>query len=163
MSVRDRADAETLFRASEIFEELGDVRSAFKCVAIGAASNHGSSQAKLGYMYSAGIGTKKDLRQAAYWYGRAYRNGQSVAAFNLAMDKKDQGDRRSAIAWFRKAAAQNYGDAFVELAKLYSQRGAMRPQAIKLLQRALRLGPDDIFDSSRQEAEALLKDMNKAD
>ncbi|HEV8334623.1 MAG TPA: hypothetical protein VGQ22_24590 [Steroidobacteraceae bacterium] len=118
MSVRDRTDAETLFRASEIFEELGDVRSAFKCIAIGAAGNHGPSQTKFGYMHSAGIGTKKNRRQAAYWYGKAYRNGQTVATFNLGMDKKDEGNRGAAIAWFRKAAARKYGDAFVELAKL---------------------------------------------
>lgn len=163
MSFPNRPDAETLFRASEIFEEVGDARSAFKCVTIGAAYNHGPSQTKLGYMYAAGIGTKKDLKQAAYWYGRAFRNGQAVAAFNLAMDKRDQGDRKSAIAWFRKAVAKNYGDAFVELAKLYSERRATRRQAVDLLQRSLRMDAENIFDSSREEAEALLEELRKVE
>lgn len=157
MSFPSRPDADTLFRASEILEDLGDKRSAFKCVEAGATCKHGPSQTKLGYMYAGGIGTKKDLKQAEYWYATAYRNGQAVAAFNLGMDKRDQGDRRSAIAWFRKAAAKNYGDAFVELAKLYSDRARTRRQAVDLLQRAVRLDSEHIFDSSRHEAEALLK------
>jgi len=159
MSATDHADAGTLLRASEILEEFGDERSAFKCVAIGAERNHGLSQLKLGYMYASGIGTKKDLKRAARWYASAYRNGLPVAAFNLAMDKKDQGDRRSAIAWFRKAIAQNYGDAFVALAALYKERSATKRQAVDLLKRALRLSRDHMSDESRHEAEALLRDL----
>jgi tetratricopeptide (TPR) repeat protein len=157
----DRAGAETLFRASEILEDHNDVRGAFRCVAIAAASSHGFSQIKLGYMYALGIGTKKDLKRAAHWYRLAYRNGHPIAAFNLAMDRKDQGDRKSAIVWFRKAVAQNYGDAFVALAKLYTERNATRRQALALLKRALRLSMEDISDDSREEAQALLRNMSK--
>lgn len=157
----DRADAETLFRASEILEDHNDARSAFRCVAIAAGSNHGFSQVKLGYMYALGIGTKKDLKRAAYWYRMAYRNGHPIAAFNLAMDRKDQGDRRSAIAWFRKAVAQNYGDAFVALGKLYTERNATRRQGVDFLKRALRLSREDISDDSRKEVQALLRSMSE--
>ena len=149
------ANAETLFRASEILEEAGDVRSAFRCVAVGAGMNHAFSQTKLADMYASGAGTKKDLKAAAYWYVKAYRNGDRLAAFNLAIDKRDQGDRRAAIAWFRKAAAQDYGRAFVELAKLYKERSAGKRQVMELLKQALEC---EISVELREEVEALLRE-----
>lgn len=162
MSDSNQSDAETLFRASEIFEELGDKRTAFKCVSIGAKLGHPLCQLQVGNMYVSGAGTKKDFRLAAYWYRKAYRNGYATGAFNLALHNMQQGERRSAITWFRKAVEHNHGEAFVELAKLYKELGATKRRAVSLLQRALRLTRYDITDDAREEAETLLGELTRS-
>lgn len=119
MAAIGEAKAETLFRAAEIFEELGDLRTAFQCLSVAAGLGHSGSQIQLGNMYASGRGTKRDLGLAAKWYRKAFRGGDAGGAFNLEIDRRISGDRRSAISWFRKAAAQNHGGAMIELAKLY--------------------------------------------
>lgn len=156
MDAIDASNAETLFRAAEIFEELGDQRTAFKCLSVAAGLGHDSSQLQLGNVYASGRGTRKNLKLAAKWYRKAYRGGNVSGAFNLAIDKRDRGDRKAAIGWFRRAAAQNHGGAMIELAKLYRDSGAAR-NAADLLQRALLLSRDDIDDNERKEARALLR------
>jgi TPR repeat protein len=152
----NQANAETLFRAAEIFEELGDLRAAFRCLSVAAGLGHSGSQIQLGNMYASGRGTKKDLKLATKWYLRAFRGGDASAAFNLAIDRRNSGDRKAAISWFRKAAARNHGGAIVELAKLYMEGNATRKHVADLLERALHLGSDDISDNEREEARSLL-------
>lgn len=74
MEAKDPSNAETLFRAAEIFEELGDLRTTFKCLSVAAALGHSSSQVRLGNMYASGR-TRKNLQLAAKWYRKAFRSG----------------------------------------------------------------------------------------
>lgn len=115
---------------------------------VAAGLGHGSSQRQLGNMYASGRGTRKNLELAAKWYREAFRGGNVSGAFNLAIDKRDSGDRKAAIVWFRRAAARNHGGAMIELAKLYRDSGAAR-NAADLLQRALLLSCDNIDENEK--------------
>lgn len=153
-------DAERMFLEAERAEEKGDFRKAFELLLECAQSGHAGSQLNLGNFYAWGQGVRRDLKKAAYWYKRAYRSGYDIGAFNLAIDRRNQGDVRSAVIWFKKAVAMNSGEACVELAKIYKTRKDRRA-AVGLLKRAVRLNRDHISDAVKEEAESLLKQMEK--
>jgi TPR repeat protein len=152
---------ETLFGVAERLEEAGDFRKAFDCLWAAAQLGHVGSQVNLGNFYAWGRGAKRDLRKAAFWYKKAYKNGESVGAHNLAIDRRNQGNTRSAVLWFKKAISMHNGEAYVALAKMYrAQRGGQRA-AEDLLRRALRLGRDDISDCDKEEAKSILTKLLK--
>jgi TPR repeat protein len=153
--------AERLFLEAEQFEEENDFRNAFKCLLAGAQLGDSGSQLNLGNFYTSGKGTRKSLEKAAYWYKKAYRNGYSTAALNLAIDRRNQGNVRSAVFWFKKAIAMSDGEACIELAKIYKTRKGGQKAAINLLKRALRLNRDCISEAGREEAAFLLNESGK--
>src|SRR4029077_14811944 len=97
-----------------------------------------------------------------YWYKRAYRNGAGYAASNLAIDRRDAGNIRSAVFWFKRAIAQKDGDACILLARIYKARRGGRKVAVALLRRALRMNRNYITESGREEAESLLRELATA-
>ena len=159
---RQRSWAEAMFRAAEVFEEMKDTRSAFKCLSVGAGLNDTACQLNLGNFYAAGIGTRKNLRRAEYWYKKAYQAGNVTAAFNLAIDRKRMGDVKSAISWLKKAIAKHDGNAFVALAEIYAKQAGGREKAVELLRRALDLNSDQISEDGREQAMSLLKKFEPA-
>lgn len=160
-SERDKkTNTRQTFLEAERFEEAGEFRKAFKCLLEGARLGHVGCQINLGNFYAQGTGVRRDLKRAAYWYKKAYRNGQDTGAFNLAIDRRNEGDMRSAVFWLKKAVAMNSGEAHVELAKIYETRKDRR-SAVGLLERAVRLDRDHISDVVKEEAESLLKQMEK--
>jgi len=159
---RDKTpNAEGLFLRAEQYEEDGDLKNAFKHLLAAAQLGHAMSQVSLGNFYASGRGVRKDLDKAADWYKRAYRNGYRDGALNLAIDKRKEGDLRSAVIWFKKAIEMNSGDACLELAKIYAARKGGRNSAAGLLSRALRMSRDDISTDTKKTAESLLKAMAK--
>lgn len=150
---------EDLFLEAEQHEEKGDFRAAFKRLLAAAQLGHGMSQLNLGNFYASGTGVRKDLEKAAHWYKKAYKNGDNDGALNLAIDRRNQGNLRSAVAWFKKAIAMNSGDACIELAKIYGARRGGQKAATDLLKRALRMSRDNISDDAKEKAESLLKAM----
>lgn len=100
--------------------------------------------------------------KAAYCYKKAYKSGYSCGALNLAIDRRNQGNTRSAVIWFQKAIAMNDGDACIELAKIYKTRKGGQKAAANLLTRALRLTRDNISEAAMEEAKSLLKALAKA-
>jgi hypothetical protein len=115
----------------------------------------------VGNFYAAGTGTRRDLKEAALWYKRAYRQGLRDGASNLAVDLRNAGNLRGAVAWFRRAVALNDGDACIELAKMVQERRHGRSKAEGLLRRALSLSPSDLSDAGREEAERLLASLTE--
>ena len=154
-----QTSAEVLFRAAEILEEAGDLVGAFRCTLAAAELDYAMGQLNLGNLYSSGAGTRKDLRRAAFWYRKAFRNGMVDGAFSLAIDYRKQGDIRSATAWFKKAAGQNHGGAFIALAEIYAARPRKRNEAIDLLRRALQLTANDLSEGERERAEQVLNEL----
>ena len=152
---------ERLFREAELREEAGDFRTAFRLLSAAAQLGHVGGQLNLGNFYAWGRGARKNLEKAAYWYKKAYKNGYSDGALNLAIDRRNQGDIRSAVIWFKKAIAMNNGDACIALAKINNTRKGGQRAATRLLRRALRMSRDDISDAAKEEAESLLKEMAK--
>jgi TPR repeat protein len=156
---RDKTtDAERLFLEAEQCEEKGDLKTAFNRLLAAAQLGHAMSQVSLGNFYASGRGVRRDLEKAAHWYKKAYKNGYNDGALNLAIDKRNEGDIRSAVIWFKKAIAMNSGPACIELAKIYKARKGGQKTAADLLKRALRMSRDNISDLGREEAESLLKE-----
>jgi TPR repeat protein len=151
---------EKLWLEAERYEEAGDFRRAFKCLLAAAQLGHSSCQTNLGNYYAAGKGVRRSLEKAAYWYKRAYRNGEPSAASNLAIDRRNEGNIRSAVTWFKKAIALKDGDACIPLAKIYRARKGGHKVAVALLRRALRMSRNDLSESGREEAESLLKELS---
>ena len=151
-------DPEKLFLEAERYEESGDFSSAFKSLLAGAKLGHSSCQVNLGNFYASGKGTRRSLRRAAHWYKRAYKNGDSGAASNLAIDRRNAGNIRSAVIWFKKAIALDDAEACIPLAKIYMTRKGGQKAAIALLRQALRINRNCISESGREEAESLLKE-----
>jgi TPR repeat protein len=154
-------NAEGLFREAEQHEEKGDFRGAFKCLLAAAQLGHHMSQLNLGNFYASGTGVRRDLAKAAHWYKKAYKNGNNDGALNLAIDRRNEGNLRSAVVWFKKAIAMNSGDACIELARIYGARTGGQKAAIELLRRALRMSRDNISETAKEEAEYLLEAMSK--
>src|ERR1700733_1965814 len=155
-------ETKSLFGQAERYEEKHDFGKAFKCLLAAARLGDTGSQLNLGNFYAWGRGVPKNLEKAAYWYKKAYKNGDSVGALNLAIDKRNQGKVRSSVIWFKKAVAMNDGDACIPLAKIYIDRKGGQTAAADLLRRALRMSRENISDSAKEEAEALLSKIEKA-
>ncbi len=67
----------------------------------------------VGYFYDEGMGTPASKYQAGIWYCKARHAGDFVAANNLAILFQERHVYRSAFHWFRKAALDGDGDAWV--------------------------------------------------
>lgn len=159
---RDKTpDPERLFLEAERYEEKGDFRNAFMRLSAAAELGHVGSQINLGNFYASGTGARRNLEKAAYWYKKAYRNGDRIGALNLAIDKRNNGNIRSAVTWFKKAIAMNDGAACIYLARIYNGQKGGQKAAAALLRRAVRMSRDDISGAAKEEAESLLKTIDK--
>jgi TPR repeat protein len=152
------ADAERLFLEAEQYEEEGGFKNAFNCLLAAAQLGHHMSQLNLGNFYASGRGARKSREKAAHWYKKAYKNGNNDGALNLAIDRRNEGNIRSAVVWFKKAIAMNSGPACIELAKIYKARKGGQKTAANLLRRALRMSRDNISELGKEEAESLLQE-----
>ncbi len=144
-----------LFSAAEKYEENGNLEDAFKCLLEAAHVGYPMAQISLGNFFASGKGTKTDKRAAERWYMKAFRQGYRDAAFNLAVDRRNEGRLRSASIWFKKAIALDDGEACLELARLELGAGR-KSEASALLRRAATMKPSDISHESRDEAKRLL-------
>ena len=151
-----KPDTAALLNKGDKYEEARDFRTAFKVYLAGARLGDSSCQINLGNYYSWGWGTKQDLKKAEHWYHKAYKNGNAIGALNLGVGKREQGNIRSAIAWFKKAVAMNDGSAHIALARIYMSRRSGHKAAANLLLQAIWLNRDNISELARNEAETLL-------
>ena len=158
---RKSPDTERLFLEAEQYEENGDFRNAFERLLTAAQLGDVGSQLNLGNFYARGKGVRKNLEKAAYWYKKAYKNGESYGAFNLAIDRRNEGKIRSAVIWLKRAIAMNHGEACIALAKISSARKGGQKTATNLLRRALRLSRDFVSDDAKEEAKSLLKKIGR--
>jgi TPR repeat protein len=152
-------EPEAMFVEAYRYEEKRDFKNAFKCLSTAARLGHTGSQINLGNFYSWGKGVRKNAKDAAYWYRQAYKNGDSTGAFNLAIDKRNEGNTRAAVIWFKKALEMKYGEAAVELAKIYMVRRGGKETAIDLLKSTRSMKPDEISDDGKEEAASLLSKL----
>jgi len=155
-------EANRLFSEAEHREEAGDRRGAFVCLLKAAKLGDPSCMVNLGNCYAAGSGTRKNLKEAARWYRAAYRRGHGSGANNLAVDLRNQGDIRGAIAWFERAIAVDWdpNPARLELAKTFLQTRNGGTKAAEVLNKVIasRKG----YEEDREEAKALLQAIRDA-
>src|SRR6185312_5061110 len=149
-------EIEALFDSADRYEEIRQFGKAFRCYRTAALLGDQWGQVNLGNYYAAGKGVKRSLQKAAYWYRKAYHGGLACGARNLAIDRKNQGNARSAVQWFRRAAAMGDGESYVELAKIYKARRGGRSAAEAHLRQALKLDEEQISEDAREQARALL-------
>jgi TPR repeat protein len=150
---------EILLRANETWES-GRNKAALELFLRAAQLGSASAQHNVGYFYDEGIGTKRNLALALSWYRKAWRNDhQSGTCINIAKLYESKNQMRLAIVWWKKAVAENDGDAALGLAKFYLQRGKARDsqkaEALLKLVGAARATGD-----ARQEAAKFLKKLH---
>ena len=156
------SEAEALFYKADKCEEDGLQNEAFEYMLKAAELGHSSAQANLGNYFSWGKGVKKSDEKAAYWYKRAYRQGNDTGAFNLAIDKLRTKNLRAAIFWFERARALGSGEAALELSKIYLRRRGGKPKALNLLQLTQKMKRSEISDETKEEALRLLSTLVEA-
>ena len=124
---RDKTlNAEDLFLEAEQYEEKGDFESAFDHSPGRCRIRPSHESAQSWQLLCIGKRHKEELKKAAHWYKKAYKNGNNDGALNLAIDRRNEGNVRSAVVWFKKAIAMNSGEACIELAKIYKARKGRR-------------------------------------
>jgi uncharacterized protein len=133
---------------------------AFECLRKAAEMGHPSAQVNLGNFYSLGKGVGRSDEKAAYWYKRAYLQGNDTGAFNLAIDKLKAQKLRSAIFWFERARAKGSGEATLELSKIYMSRRRGKSKAIELLRLTQKMKRSEISDETKREASELLTQLS---
>ena len=119
-----------------------------------AEKGHGDACSLLAVMYGAGHGVEYDFEKSRAWDLRAIELGQTTSIFNLAVSYRSRGDAREARKWFETAAANNDGEAMLELAKLIYVSDFELTLVIQLLESAMNCS--HISQDGREEAESLL-------
>lgn len=93
---------------------------AFSLYMQGAELGDTRAMSRLGDCYRDGIGTDKDFDKAVGWYQKMIEKGDNKGYTQIGyaywIEKQDQGE---AIAYFKKAAVFDEGDAFDGLSRIY--------------------------------------------
>jgi TPR repeat protein len=80
------------------------------------------SQLNLGAAYDNGLGVKRDVEQALYWYQKAAEQGLAQAQFNLAhLLVSEEISAVAAAEWMQKAAIQGMPDAQYLMGVIYAE------------------------------------------
>ncbi len=100
-TTRARREAlDALFRKADKEQSNGNYKKAFALFLDAAKQGDLGCQINLGNLYADGIGVKRDREEALYWYRRAYRRGDAVAASNIASLLLGEGELKRALYWF---------------------------------------------------------------
>lgn len=85
------------------------------------SAEHGFAPAQntLGVLLGDGRGVEKNPRDALTWLRKAFRQGDSSAATNIALTYRENGLLRAAVHWLRKSALSGDDGAFVQLGVHY--------------------------------------------
>jgi TPR repeat protein len=137
-------DTRANFQLGRAYEKAGKLSAALSQYRKAAEGGFAPAQYTLGRMYNEGVGTTKDLREAAAWFRKAAEGGFAPAQYALGrMYYEGVGtakDLREAAAWFRKAAEQNLPSGQYALGLMY-QEGSGVPKdfskAIALYRKAV--------------------------
>lgn len=104
-------------QASQAWEE-GKTKKAFELFRKAAKQGDKNAPLNLGYCYAKGVGTKKDVQKAMYWYEMAVTMGDIAAYTNIAIYHCSVGDFERAKQWFLDALEKGDKETALELAKL---------------------------------------------
>jgi len=152
---------QTWVRADKEWEE-GRTRSAFRLMLAAARMGESGAQVNVGNMYDGGVGIKRNVKAALYWYKRAYRRGEPCAAHNIGTVWRDAGDFRRARYWFERALEMNGGDdgeANLEIAKLHLADEQGTRKARWFLRRVCK--SKNVTEAAIEEARNLLKKLSR--
>ena len=151
---------DALFRIGDAAEEAGNYDLARRSFERAASLGDAECLSRLAYMFDVGLGVEVDKANAMRLYKRAWRRGSYVAANNIAVLYREQGDDRLMVEWFRRAATRDDGDALVELAKCYLNGcGVRKSNQTALRYLAAATSSNVISETARKEAQALLETL----
>jgi TPR repeat protein len=151
-------DAVDLFKRADAEWESGHNKKAFDLFLKAALHGESSAQHNVGYFYDVGIGTKKNIKKALFWYKKAWRNDrQTGTCINIAKLYVARKNFRVAMGWWNKAIKKGDGDAALELAKFYLGKKNRRDQnkAVALLKKARKFSR--ISETAAEEISEILR------
>ncbi|KAG0229820.1 hypothetical protein BGW42_001346 [Actinomortierella wolfii] len=129
----DQGHSEAQFRLGMLFMEGGggveqSDAKALACFRESALQEQPEAQYHLATMYQTGLGTKRNVERAVFWYEKAANNGALLAQLRLAGMYYDgrgvEQNHKKAVYWYGKAAVQGVADAQFRLGEAYrSGRG----------------------------------------
>ncbi|MCH2175326.1 MAG: sel1 repeat family protein [Lentisphaeria bacterium] len=141
-------DAVITFRQANVYLTEDNDEQAFKLYLKAAKAGHVPAMYKLGFCYSAGVGTELDPETGIIWIRRAAVKGYADAEFFMGHSimvnpHSQEADITDSANWLRKAAIQGHAGANANLGLLYL-KGVGVPKntnlALKHLGQAARKG-----------------------
>jgi TPR repeat protein len=148
-------DIETIYRAADAAYDAGDYSTALQLFEQCAALGESAAMARLAIMHELGQGTPMDFDAALAWDMKAIEAGDTSAVFNIALTYVRLREIRKARRWFERALDAGWGEAAIELAKLYAVSDREADTAKAYLRRALEF--DDLLEDDRAEVQSLLE------
>jgi len=120
------------------------------------SAEHGcaGAQINLGVALSDGTGVEKDISRALFWLKKAQHWGDGMAATNIAVIYRENGNLQRAFRWFQKSTAAGDHEALVQLGIHYYWGKGVRKNptaAVQCFRKATkgenicRTGRDDAF------------------
>lgn len=152
------SSGDLLYMEADLLDGRGRYAEAVPLLLKGAKRGDTSCQILLGnYLSDGRKGIPIDRKRAVYWYKQAYKQGDSTAAFNLAMDYRKQGDVDEAYRWFELSVKAGNNEAHLALAKIWLHDRENKAKAIKHLKAVFQGNPRDVSELGRDEARSMLR------
>lgn len=107
-------EAEEYFRIGLDHLESCEIEQAIFFFRKASSLGLGQAQCSLGTLFDDMI-KPSNPKKARYWYKKAVKNGDSMAAYNLSIHYKNKGVRRWQLFWLKRAAEMGNEDALSEL------------------------------------------------
>lgn len=148
-------EADTLFLRADHAWNQGNLRIAFRKFLKAAKDGNRAAKLNVGYFYDKGLGMRRNLTAALYWYKRAYRAGDASAATNIGTIWRDERNAKRALTWFQRAVRLGDHGANLEIAKLFLRNNGEARKAIVYLKRVS--DSDCVSEYEIQEAKRLLR------
>jgi TPR repeat protein len=139
---------------------LGRLKRAFRLFLAAAKAGNVSAFGVVAQFYDHGYGVKTNQTAALYWYRRAYRYGDFVAANNMACIWRDRGKLSRAIWWLKRAVKLGNGDANLNIAKIYLRGARNSKKAIRYLDLCT---SGRATEGSKEEARLLLRQLKSGE
>jgi TPR repeat protein len=155
---KDLSTGDLLYMEADLLDGHGRYAEALPLLLQGAKAGDTSCQILLGnYLSDGRKGISIDRMRAAYWYKRAYKQGDSTAAFNLAIDYRRHGDIDEAYRWFELSVEAGNNEAHLALAKIWLHDRQNRREAVRHLKLMFQGDPRDVSELGRDEARTMLR------
>ena len=151
-----------LYIEADLLDDRGRYTEALPLLLKGAKAGDTSCQILLGnYLSDGRKGIPIDQTRAIYWYKQAYEQGDSTAAFNLAMHYRKRGNVGEAYRWFQYSVKAGNNEAHLALAKIWLHERENTTKAIKHLEAVFLGNPRDVSELGRDEARTMLRRLSK--
>ena|SRR5205809_4922744 len=145
-------------RQASAYWDRGNDGRAFRLFLSLAKRGNSIAQLNVGYFFDRGNGTARNRLKALHWYRRAYANGDSSGANNIATILRDRGQLTQAVEWFKRAVKLGNDGSALEIAKVYVDAGRRLTQARRYLKRVL--ASDHVSEFDQEQASALLRELS---